>query len=97
MNIPGDYHTQWSKSDKEMQVSYGITYEESKKMVQMNLFTKQIYRFKEWTYGYQGRRVGSGILRVWDWHVHTDIFKTNNQQRPTVYSTGNSASYSVIT
>ena len=30
-----------------MQVSYGITYEESKKMVQMNLFTKQIYRFKE--------------------------------------------------
>ena len=58
MNIPGDYHTQWSKSDKEMQVSYGITYEESKKMVQMNLFTKQIYRFKEWTYGYQGRRVG---------------------------------------
>jgi len=42
-----------------MQVSYGITYAESKKMVQMNLFTKQIYRFKEWTYGYQGRRVGS--------------------------------------
>ena len=30
-----------------MQVSYGITYAESKEMVQMNLFTKQIYRFKE--------------------------------------------------
>ena len=45
----------------------------------------------------RGEGWGAGILRVWDWHVHTDIFKTNNQQRPTVYSTGNSASYSVIT
>ena len=26
MDGPGDYHTKWSKSDKERQVSYNITY-----------------------------------------------------------------------
>ena len=41
MGGPRDYHTKWSKSDRERQISYGITYVESKKMIQMNLFTKQ--------------------------------------------------------
>ena len=41
MDGPRDYHTKWSKSDKERQISY-ITYTRNlKKMVQMNLFTKQ--------------------------------------------------------
>ena len=26
MDGPGDYHTKWSKSDKERQISYDITY-----------------------------------------------------------------------
>ena len=26
MDGPGDYHTQWSKSDRERQISYDITY-----------------------------------------------------------------------
>ena len=26
MDGPGDYHTKWSKSDKERQISYGISY-----------------------------------------------------------------------
>ena len=28
---------------------------------------------------------GGDRLGVWDWHVHTVIFKIDNQQRPTVY------------
>ena len=42
MDGPRDYHTKWSKSDRERQISYGITYMWNlKKMIQMNLFTKQ--------------------------------------------------------
>ena len=56
-------------------------------MIQMNLFTKQkqTHRLKEWTYGYQGGSVGGrDKLGVCDWHIHTSIFKIDNQQRPTV-------------
>ena len=42
MDGPRDYHTKWSKSDRERQISYDITYMWNlKKMIQMNLFTKQ--------------------------------------------------------
>ena len=41
MDEPRD--TEWNKSDRERQISYDITYmwNLKKKMVQMNLFTKQ--------------------------------------------------------
>ena len=59
-----DYHTKWSKPDREKQISYDITYVESKKkMIQMNLFTKrkQTHRHQKQTYGHQrGKRVGEG-------------------------------------
>ena len=43
-----------SKPDRERKISYDITlYVESKKTVQMNLFTKQIVTDVEKTYGYQ--------------------------------------------
>ena len=62
-------------------------YAESKKMIQMNLFTKQkqTHRLRERTYGYQRGRVGGrDRLGVWDWHVHSAIFKIDNQQGPTL-------------
>ena len=38
-----DCHTEWSKSDRERQISYDVTYMWNlKKSVQMNLSTKQI-------------------------------------------------------
>ena len=40
MDGPRDYHSMWSKSDRERQLAYAITYVESKKMIQMNLFAK---------------------------------------------------------
>ena len=51
----------------------------------MNLFTKQkqTHRLTEQTYDYQGRREGDR-LGIWDGHVHTAIFKMDNQQGPTV-------------
>ena len=34
--------------------------------------------------GWGERREPDEMLKVWDGHVHTAIFKMNNQQRPTV-------------
>ena len=55
-------------------------------MIQMNLFIKekQTHRLREQTDSYQGGRVAGERLGVWDWHVHTAIFKMDNQQGPTV-------------
>ena len=43
MDRPRDYPTKLSKPDRERQISYDITYmwNLKKKMIQMNLFTKQ--------------------------------------------------------
>ena len=41
MDGPRDYHTKWSKSDMERQVSYDTTYMWNLKNDKMNLFTKQ--------------------------------------------------------
>ena len=47
---------------------------------------KQTHRSREWTHGYQYGKVGGrDSWEVWDWHVHTAIFKLDNQQGPTVY------------
>ena len=86
MDGPGDYHTEWSKSDRERQIWYRF-HMESKKMMQMNLFTKQkqTHRHRKQTYGYQrGKMGGKDKLGVWDWQVHSTIFKINNQQGPTI-------------
>ena len=52
----------------------------------MNLFTKQTHRLRKQAYGYQrGKRgVWRDRLGVWDQHIHTTMFKTYNQQGPTV-------------
>ena len=60
----------------------------SLKKIQMNLFTKQkqTHCLSEWTYGYHEEKVEERErLRFVDWHVHTAIFKVDNQQRPAVY------------
>ena len=51
-----------------------------------------IYKTKTTKFWLQGRIE----LGVWDGHVHITIFKIDNQQRVTVYSTGNFAQHSVI-
>ena len=54
---------------RERQVSYDITYMWNlKKMVQMNLFTKQkqSHRYRKQTYGYQGGNGERDELGDWD-------------------------------
>ena len=51
---------------------------ESKKIIQMNLFTK----LKQ-THGCQGGMVvGRGGLGVWDWHIHTTVYGMDGQIGP---------------
>ena len=48
---------------------------------------KQTHVLREETYGYKelgGSMARRDRLGVWDWHVHTVIFKIYNQQGPTV-------------
>ena len=56
MDGPRDDHTKWSKSDRETQISYDVTYKWNlKKEIQMNLSTKQkqSYSLGKQTDGYQ--------------------------------------------
>ena len=53
----------------------------------MNLVTKQkeAHRLTEGTYGCGGRKMGGrDSLGVQDGHVHSAMFKTDDQQGPTV-------------
>ena len=53
-------------------------------------------KLRKWIYGY-GVRGRGDRLGIWDWHVHTAVFKADNNKDLLLYSTGNSAQYSVIT
>ena len=71
MDGPRDYHTKRSKSERERQISYGITYMWNlKTMIQMKLFPKQkqTHKLRKQTYGYQRGKHGGGRdkLGVWD-------------------------------
>ena len=61
MDGPRGYHTKWSKSGREGQLSWDITYMWNLKSDTVILFTKQklTHRHRKQTYGYQ-RRKGVG-------------------------------------
>ena len=70
MDGPGDFHTKWSKSDIERQISYDITYTQNLKkenIIQMNLFIKQkqTHQLSKQTYGDQRGKVGGGGREGW--------------------------------
>ena len=57
-----------------------------KKMIQMNLLTKQkeTHRLREWNYGCPWLKArGRDSWGVWDGHVQAARFKMDNQERPT--------------
>ena len=74
------------KSEKERQIPYDIIHMWNLiKMIQKNLFTKQkqTHRFQNQTYGFQRETVGrSDKLGVWNWHVNTPMYRTDNWQGP---------------
>ena len=86
MDGPGDYHTKWSKLDRERQIPYDIAYMWNlKKWYKWTyLQNRNTHRLKERIYGYQGEKRGRARSAVWDRHVYTTIFKIDNQQGPTV-------------
>ena len=77
-----DYYTKWGKF-KQRQTNHDITYVESnKKMIQMNLFTKQKQTHRLWKqiYHYQrGKMEGRDKLGVWNKHIYTTIYKIINK------------------
>ena len=62
MDGPRDCHTEWSQTEKDKYMTSCLYVESKKKMVQMNLFTKQkkSHRCRKQTYGYQGGNGGEG-------------------------------------
>ena len=71
---------------------------ESRKMVQMNLFSKQKqnHRCKEQTYGYQGESAGWDEWEIGiDIHIYITMYKIDNENL--LYSTETSPQFSVMT
>ena len=51
---------------------------------QICIIKRNAHRNRKQTYGYQRGKEERDKLGVWDWHKHTAIYKTDNQQGPTV-------------
>ena len=64
MDGPGVYHTKWSKSDREKQVSYDIAYMGNLRKWYKWTYLQNRNRLTDLDfskiYGYQWRRVGEG-------------------------------------
>ena len=65
----------------------------------MNLFTKlkQTHRLREGTYGYQGGRVGEGIVKEFGIDMYRLLYLKWITNKDLLYSPGNSAQYYVTT
>ena len=83
-----DDHTKWTKSDRERQISYDITYMWNLKKNNTNELiykTETDSQTSKQTYGYQRENVGGrDKLAVWDSHIHTTIYKIDSQLGPTL-------------
>ena len=69
MDGPRDYHTEWSKSDRERQISYDITHIWNLIKNDLNELRKQkqTHRFWKQSYGYhRGKVRGRDKLGGWD-------------------------------
>ena len=87
MDGPGYYHTKWGTSDRERQI-YDITYMWN---LTKNDTNEVVYKTETDSQTSKtnlqlpkGKGGWTDRLGVWDWHIHTTIFKTDNQQGPTV-------------
>ena len=68
-----------------------------KKMIQMNLFTKQTHRFQKQTYGYQREMQGvGGAVEELGINIHTLLYIKQIINNDLLYGTGSSTKYSVI-
>ena len=99
MDGPRDRHTEWSKSDRERETPYDIAYMpnlKKKKIIQMDLFTKQCHRLSKFMVSI-GEEWGVGIVRELGIDMYTLLYVKQITNKDFLYSTGNSAQYSIIT
>ena len=84
MDGPRECHTEWSKSDREGEILFDIPYIWTLRRNDTNELTeqKQTHWLRE--QGYSCCREGWGEEIGWDGHVHSTIFKMDNQQGPFV-------------
>ena len=62
MDWPRDNHTKWSKSDRERQTSYDITYLWNlKNDINELIKQKQGHRHRKQSYGYQRKKAGGEV------------------------------------
>ena len=81
MDGPRDYHSMWSKSDRESQLAYDITYVEPKKNNTNEFICKtetdlQTLKIISWLP--KGKDGWKDKLGVWDKDIHTNICKVDN-------------------
>ena len=97
MDGPRDYHPKLIIQWQTIIIWYNL-FMESEKGIQMNLFAEQKQTYILWKQTLLPKGTGreNDRLEVWDWHMHTEVYRMVGQQGPTVYSTGNSTQYYVI-
>ena len=81
MNWPRDGHIEWSKSDRERQISYDITYMWNLKIRYKWTYlqnTNRITDVENKLMATKGERGVRNELGDWDWHIHTTIYKIGN-------------------
>ena len=81
MDGPRDCHTEWSKSDRERQISYDIAYIWNLKKWYKRTYLQSRNRVTDvekilWLP--RGKGTGRDKLGDWDWHIHTTIYKIDN-------------------
>ena len=81
MDRPRDCHTEWSKSDKERQISYDVAYMWNLKKKGYKLTYLQnrnkVTNVENKLMVTTGKR-GGDKLGDWHWHIHTTIYKIDN-------------------
>jgi len=84
MDGPRDYLPSEDTQRNTNIICYHLHVESKKKDANKVFFTKQTYRFRQPTYGYQRGKVERDKLGGWAWHIHTIIYKIEDQQGHTV-------------
>ena len=93
MDGPRDYHTKWSKSDREGEILYDILYMWNLKTNDTNELTKQkeTRKLREWTYSCKGEGWGEGIARGFGMNMYTLLYLRWVTNKDLLSSTWNSA------
>ena len=83
MDVPRDCHTEWSKSDRG-EILYDIPYMQNLKRNDTNENPMDRGAWQATVHGVTKCWTQLSDFHFWEIHVHTAIYKMENQQGPTV-------------